>query len=308
MKLHQLRIVLAVADKGSLRAAARELGISQPAITHSIAELERDLGATLFERNSRGVIPTPAGTAFLQRAAVIVSEARRAREEVAQILGSDQGSVTICLSIAAHLALLPMALPLFQRRYPQVRLRIVEGAFPAHEARLRDGSMDFYIGPAPEPAPAREFAVEALFPNTRAVFARRGHPLAQARSLKDLADAGWITTGITDKAEVELLDTFERYRLPAPRLVLQAESMLSMLLALTSSDLLAMTLRQYDEFPLSRGAIQRIPIKEALPAPPIVIVRRMALPLTPAADYLCDMFRRAAAAYVSERGLDGDMR
>ena len=302
MKLNQLRMVLAIADKGSLRAAARELDISQPSLTHSLGDLERELGATLFERRARGMVPTPVGAVFLRRAAVIDSEARRARQEVAQFLGSDQGEVSICLSVVAHLVLLPMALPLFQQRFPRVRLRIVEGAFPAIETRLRDGSMDFYIGPAPELPPATEFQVEKLFDNTRAVFARRGHPLGQAKSLAELADASWVTTGITDKAEGELRQLFADHDLPPPRLVLQAESMLTTLTTLIATDALVVTLRQYDEFALTRTALQRIDVREHMPAPPIVVVRRVALPLPPAADYFCDMFRRASVAYQTSIG------
>lgn len=299
MKLNQLRMVLAIDYKGSLRAAARDLDMTQPSLTHSLGELERELGATLFERNSRGMVATPVGRVFLRRAAVIDSEARRAREEVAQFLGSDQGELLVCLSVVAHLALLPMALPLFQQRYPGVRLRVVEGAFPAVETRLRDGSMDFYIGAAPDPVPSNEFVVEKLFDNTRAVFARKGHPLAHARSLAELGGANWVTTGITDKAEVELRELFAQRHLPPPRLVLHSESMLTILSTLAATDAMVIALRQLDEFALTRSALQRVPIQEELPAPAVVVVRRAGLPLAPAADYFCDMFRRAAVAYVA---------
>lgn len=297
MKLHQLQAALRVAEKGSLRAAARELGLSQPALTHNIGELERELGAALFERRSHGMTPTPVGQLFLRRAKVIASESRRAREEVAQFLGSDQGEVVACLSIVAHLVLLPMALPLFEQRFPRARLRVIEGSFPAVESRLRDGSVDFFIGPAPDTGLSREFALEQLFDNTRAVYARRGHPLAQARSLAELAEARWITTGATDDAEAKLAEVFARHGLPAPRVVAQAESMLSMLMMVMSSDTLAISLRQYAEFPLTRSALQVIAIQEALPAPRVVVIRRTALPLTPAAEHLVDMFRRASVAY-----------
>jgi len=297
MKLHQLQAALRVAEKGSLRAAARELGLSQPALTHNIGELERELGAALFERRSHGMTPTPVGQLFLRRAKVIASESRRAREEVAQFLGSDQGEVVACLSIVAHLVLLPMALPLFEQRFPRARLRVIEGSFPAVESRLRDGSVDFFIGPSPDAGLSREFALEQLFDNTRAVYARRGHPLAQARSLAELAEARWITTGATDDAEAKLAEVFARHGLPAPRVVAQAESMLSMLMMVMSSDALAISLRQYAEFPLTRSALQVIAIQEALPAPRVVVIRRTALPLTPAAEHLVDMFRRASVAY-----------
>ncbi len=304
MKLNQLRMVLAIDCKGSLRAAARDLDMTQPSLTHSLGELERELGATLFERNSRGMVATPVGRVFLRRAAVIDSEARRAREEVAQFLGSDQGELLVCLSVVAHLALLPMALPLFQQRFPGVRLRVVEGAFPAVETRLRDGSMDFYIGAAPDPAPSNEFVVEKLFDNTRAVFARKGHPLAHARSLAELGGAHWVTTGITDKAEVELRELFAQRQLPPPRLVLHSESMLTILSTLAATDAMVIALRQLDEFALTRSALQRVPIQEELPAPAVVVVRRAGLPLAPAADYFCDMFRRAATAYLSSLEAD----
>ena len=297
MKLTQFQMMLAIAEKGSLRAAARELDITQPSLSHSLAALERELGATLFKRSSQGMIPTPVGQVFLRRAAVIDNEARRARDEVAQFLGNDQGEVVVCLSVVAHLVLLPMALPLFQQRFPRVQLRILEGAFPSVESRLRDGSMDFYIGPAPELPPTNEFRVEKLFDNTRAVFARRGHPLAKAKSLTDIADANWITTGITGRAEAEFIELFSQLKLPQPRLVLQAESMLTTLTALLATDALTITLRQYEEHPLTRSALERIDVREVLPAPAIVVVQRSALPLAPAADYFCDMFRRASLAY-----------
>ncbi len=299
MKLHQLRAALAIAEQGSLRGAARSLGMSQPALTHNIGELERELGAPVFERRARGMTTTPLGELVLRRARTITNEARHVLEDVQQYLGGDKGQVAVCLSIVGHLALLPVALPLFQQRFANVNLQLVEGSFPAVEARLRDGSMDFYLGPAPKPAPSREYSVEVLFNNTRQVFARRGHPLANARSLRELVGASWITTGTTSDAEAEFRALFVSRKLPPPRLVIRAESMLSALITLMSSDALVVTLRQYDEFELTRRALQVIAIEESLPAPDIVIIRRAGLPLTPAADYLCDMFRRATAHYVS---------
>src|SRR6188508_1885518 len=87
MKLHQIRDLLAVAEKGSLRAAARQLGLAQPSISRSIRELERELGAPLLERQARGTVLTPTGKLFASRAGAAASELRRAREEIAQLHG-----------------------------------------------------------------------------------------------------------------------------------------------------------------------------------------------------------------------------
>src|ERR1700760_1481398 len=106
MKLTQLTYAAAVAERGSLRAAARHLRIAQPAFSRSIAELERELGAPLFERRARGMVPTPLGQAFVRRATGILNDVRRAQDEFEQLRGNAVGSITVGLSIAAHLQLL----------------------------------------------------------------------------------------------------------------------------------------------------------------------------------------------------------
>ena len=78
MKLHDFRSVVAVAEHGSLRAAARHLGEAQPTLTRGLSQLELELGAPLFERRSRGMTPTPLGKTFVRRATAI-SERRTAR-------------------------------------------------------------------------------------------------------------------------------------------------------------------------------------------------------------------------------------
>src|SRR6188768_461312 len=197
MKLNQLRDMLAVAESGSLRAAARQLGIAQPALTRSIQELERELGVPLFERKSRGVTLTPMGELFMHRANAVRSELRRAREEIDQVRGRFHGHVSVCLSTVAHIALLPYALPQFRARYPDVHLDITEGLYPNVEPLLRTGIVDCYVGPPPRDPPGSELIVEKLFDNTRVILGRKGHPLGHARSLRGLIDAEWLSTSVT---------------------------------------------------------------------------------------------------------------
>ena len=150
MKLNQLRDLLAIVERGSLRAAARHLGQAQPALTRSIRLLELDLGTPLFEREARGMVLTPAGKLFHQRASLVVHELRHAREELEQHTGKMIGTVVMGLSIMPHVGLLPQALPRFREKFPQIKLKIIEGLYPAIEPGLRDGSIDFYLGAAPE--------------------------------------------------------------------------------------------------------------------------------------------------------------
>jgi DNA-binding transcriptional LysR family regulator len=295
MKLHALRDFLAVAERGGLRAAARHLGLPQPALTRSIQELEKELGVSLFERGAKGVRLTPMGAVFLRRANAVRSELQKAKEEIDQLRGQAHGTVTLCLSSVPHLALLPSALRAFRTRFPEVELHVIDAVFPNVEAALLEGRVDFYVGPMPPRLPA-ELQGEKLFDNTRVIMGRKGHPLAQARSLRELAEAEWITTSITYKAEEELGPLFAEHGLPPPRLVMQAQSSLTFLVSMVYSDLLMMVPVQWVQFPLWRDVLQPIRVRELLPAPPIGIVQRAALPLTPAAEYFCDMVRRASAS------------
>ena len=294
MKLNHLRDVLAIVERGSIRAAARALDLPQPALSRSIRELERELGVALFERTTRGVTPTQSGTLFLARAKAVQSELRRAREEIDQLRGFTHGRVAACLSTVPHISLLAPALGTFRERYPDVHLDILDGLFPTSEPALKDGTLDCYIGPPPEQMPP-EFSAEKLFENTRVILCRKGHPLRDARSLRDLANAEWITTSVTYKGEEEIGPLFAQYGLPAPRLVLQAHSALTFIVAVAHHDLLTMLPVQWLDFPLTRDVLQKIDVKEPLPGPPICIIRRAGLPLTPAAEYFCDMIRRASA-------------
>lgn len=293
MRFNQLRDFLAVAERGSLRAAARHLDLAQPTLTRSIHELERELGATLFERQSKGMTLTPTGEILRRRATSVTSEMRRIKEEIDQLRGNTQGKVTVCLSSVPHIALLPHALGAFRQRYPDVHLDVFDGLFPGTEAALKEGSVDCYFGPVPTSV-ASHFVVEKLFDNTRVILCRNGHPLQNARSLKELVDAHWLGTSITPKAEDELGPLFASHGLPAPHLVMQAHSALTFVVSAVYSDVLLMLPVQWTQFELTRNMLRRIDVAEPLLAPPISLVTRAGLPLTPAAEYFCDMMRRAA--------------
>ena len=293
MKLSALRDFMVVAERGSLRAAARQLEIAQPAITRSIQELEKELGVVLFERRAKGVTLTPMGEAFLRRSKSVRSELQRAQDELDQMRGEIHGRIRVALSGVAHIALLPNAMSAFRQRYSQVKLDIVDGLLPAVEGELKDGTIDCYIGPTMDEV-SNDLDAEMLFKSQCVIVGRQGHPLAKATSLRELANAEWVTTSITHRAETELAPIFERHGLKAPKLVLQGHSALTFLFSVAYSDLLMMLPEQWTQAPMFRQALQRIPIAEPLPSPPVCIVRRLGLPLTPAAEYFCDMIRRAA--------------
>ena len=300
MKLNQLRHVVAVANRGSLRSAARFLGISQPSITRSIQELEAELGLKLFERNRVGIVPTAAGIVFLRRAQAMEAEYERALHEMAQLKGDDTGSVSIGMSTAAQLAILPRIINPFRRRYPKIWISIAEGLFPEMEHDVRDGLIDIYVGPVLADISDGSLIVKKLFEHRRIVVARADHPLGNARSIRELADASWITTQVMAESEREVRTVYAEAAMPPPDIVGQAKSGMTIISMVAFTDLLCPLPESWRPLLRHIPLIREVPIAEITYAPDICSVRRTHLPLTPAAQYLNDLVEKAAANYVLE--------
>lgn len=301
MKLHHLRDFVAIAESQSIRGAARRLGLTQPALTRSLRELEAELGTPLLERHARGVVPTPIGLAFLRRSHAAMEEIRRAQEEVAQLRGLQTGSVAVGLSGATWLELVPDVFEGFRKSRPSVKLRMIEGFFPALEPRLTDGTLDFYIGPLPERIDTDRYSVALLFENDRVVTGRKGHPRRNARRLDELIHEEWLLTGAREPLAEEFASAFAACGLAPPDAMVQAESMIGVAALLSMTDALALLPRQWVDAPLFSGMVEIIPIRERIRSADIVLITRAGLPLTPAAAYLATLFERAAAHYVSRR-------
>lgn len=295
MKLSHLRIVVAVVERGSVRSAARQLGMAQPAISRSIQELERELGVQLFERTKTGMVMTQVGEMVIRRAKMVQFEIQRTLDEVEHFKGQDTGQISIGLSTAAHVAILPKILAPFRQRFPKIRLKLTEGLFPYLEASIRDGLIDLYVGPVPMDRKGDELIIENLFENRRIIIGRRGHPLAQATSVRQLTGASWVTTAVMPDTENEVNAIYTSVGLPPPNIVAQANSAMSIISVVASSDLLAPMPQQWIDFIARSNFVVEIPVVETTYAPAICVVHLARSPLTPAAQYLKDLIDRAAA-------------
>ena len=142
VKLHQLRILLAVAQHGSIHEASRGLHISQPALSKTIAELERELGVTLLSRSVRGVSLTAYGMALVKRASVVEQELRHALEDIEAIRGHAEAELNIGFTAVASSGPLPDAMAAFRTRFPNVALRGFEQRSQQILEGLREGRID----------------------------------------------------------------------------------------------------------------------------------------------------------------------
>ena len=147
MRFNQIRDFLAVFESGSLRAAARALGVSQPGITKSVRALEAELGVPLMLRTTRGVVPTKFGRAFLTRAQVVQAELRKAEEDFAQLAGDRAGSVAFGFGPLVATVIVPEAVARFRQQFPRTHVRLVEGLAHVTVPPVRDETLDFAVAP-----------------------------------------------------------------------------------------------------------------------------------------------------------------
>ena len=142
MNLDRIQTLLTVVEQGSLTRAAAELKCTQSAVSHALAALEEELGFPLLRRGRGGVKLTPEGERLLPAARALLNSAEQLRQTAAAIRGLESGTVRIgaFTSVAVHW--LPAVLQRFQRDYPRVDFRLLNGDYHDVEEWLSDGSVD----------------------------------------------------------------------------------------------------------------------------------------------------------------------
>ncbi len=294
MKHHQLKAFVAVADEGSIRAAARSQNLSPAALTKSLKELEQTFGVSLVVRTARGVQLTAFGRRLLVRARLIVAEMQRARDDVEQALGATRGSVAAAITPAAALSILPSAYRAFRRRFPHTRVSLQEGFPGVALPRLHDGSLDFAVTIVVPELLAAEFDHDTLYTSRLVIATRRGHPLAHARSLAELSDSEWLLNPSPESSSQMLCDCFSANGLPAPTRIVECPSFGMAQAMMADTDLVAALPAQLLDTPHARERFVQVAVREPIPALSIQVVRRRDSPPTPAAAMLIDCLRDAA--------------
>lgn len=181
LSLRQLEAIVQLAATGSFRAAARELGISQPALSRTLRLAEAALGARLFDRDTRRVAITAAGQELLPIARRVLGEFDTAFGELGQFLQGRSGRVTVATLPSAGMALLPRAIAVFRQQNPQVEFDLLEAPAEALLEAVEAGQADF--GLSVRPAPDQRLQYRHLQDDPMVLLCPRGHPLAERASV-----------------------------------------------------------------------------------------------------------------------------
>jgi LysR family transcriptional regulator for metE and metH len=177
LETRELRMLVAIADEGTVTRAATRLNVSQPALSHALRALERRVGIALFERQSRGLVATEAGERLLRTARSVMREIERARVDIAG--GAIGRGELLRMSTECYTAYhwLPPVFQKFRERCPGVELRVVPSAIGHPLRELRDETLDVAIVVRREAYAG--FVYHELFEDEMVVIMHPDHPLAR---------------------------------------------------------------------------------------------------------------------------------
>ncbi|WP_396332071.1 LysR substrate-binding domain-containing protein [Burkholderia anthina] len=291
MKVHQLRVLVACAEAGSLRAAAERLSLTHPAVTKTVRELEEEVRAPLLVRSAKGVELTRYGHALCGRARQILEDLRRAGDEISQLQGGLTGKVSIGVSASMALTAIPAALQRFRDTMPGVEVEIAELAIESQTAGLLDGSLDFLVTHA-RIDPRLDCEQTVLCGGHLVAVMRRDHPAARAgvTALADLTAFEWLFPKmIVDRHEFDAV--FARAGIAPPHRVVSCQSSLASLALVTETDIIGLFSVPIARHPVIRDRVAAFAFDDVLPAVEPSIVTRRDVPLTPAARHCHDIIR-----------------
>jgi LysR family transcriptional regulator for metE and metH len=161
LDVRDLRLVQAVTEQGTLTRAGNALFLTQSALSRQLADLERRLGVTLFQRSGRRMVPTPAGERLLESGREILGALGRAEEEVRDTAGESEAVLRFATECYTCYHWLPRVLVDFRRRFPRVEPRIVSGATRRPIPALLKGQLDIAV--VSSPVRDRRLALTPLF-------------------------------------------------------------------------------------------------------------------------------------------------
>ena len=300
LSLRQLRLVAAVTEHGQLSLAADELGITQPAASRTLADMERLLGVPLFERRTRGMVPTETGRAFALRAGNVLRELGAGIEEVAQRAGGLSGRVSVGAVTGAAVGHVMPAVRAFRADAPEVEIEIQTGMSGELIRGLLAHRFDLAMSRLPEGLDPKLFDAVPAAAEEVVLICRAGHPaLAEAPArLADLGRLDWVMQARGAPIRVTVEAALAAAGAPPPPRVLVSQSLLVTLAALRGSDMVAPVSAETAELVIGgigAAGIRRLPVHEPLIVPPYSIVTLRGRSPGPAAARFLDLLRARLA-------------
>jgi DNA-binding transcriptional LysR family regulator len=194
MKLHDLHVLMAVVQEGSMSKAAKLLNTGQPAISRSIADLEHALRVRLVDRNRQGVKPTEYGRALLDGGTAVFHNLRQAVEKIAYLADPSVGEVRVGCNPFLAATFVTAVVDRLSRRYQRITFSIVTGNEEALHRELTGRNVDLLVTWRSGPILDDRLDYEVLYEDTYSVTVGARSPWARRRKveLAELANERWV--------------------------------------------------------------------------------------------------------------------
>ena len=216
---HRLLVLRALDQHGSLSAAARELGFTQPALSHHVRALEREVRTAVVQRHGRGLRLTEAGRILVARAENLARELRAAEDEVRSLVAGLTGRVRIACFPSFTAAVLPPVLRGLRDRHPGFELQLVEAEPPDALRMLANDDVDLaiafdYPNVAGRPNDPPHVVEVDLGTDRLLAVLPAGHSLANARAVRfrQLAGEQWIAGCVRCREHLEAVAALDGVR------------------------------------------------------------------------------------------------
>lgn len=287
LRMRQVALLLAIGELRTLRAAAAHLGMTQPAATKMLHELEHTMGQPLFDRVGRGLQLTSAGRCVLGYFQGLQGHFDALMRELGNLQQGATGKLCIGSIMAASPAVLSQALIRTKAMYPMLTIQITVDTSDRLIDGLRRGDLDLVIGRIPDDVPD-DLTFEPIAQEALSVVTRPDHPLArQARVVwSDLANAQWILQPHGSPMREVLEKEFRSHRSRPPKGLIETSSILTTMDLLAHSEMIAVipteTAQSYEE----HGMLARLRYTIRQQLSEYGVITSKGRPLTPASSQL----------------------
>jgi len=296
MKLHDLHVLMAVVQAGSMSKAAALLNTTQPAISRSIAELERTIGVRLLERNPQGVEPTEYGRALLDGGVAVFDDLRQAVKNIEFLADPTAGEVRIgCTPILAA-SFVSAVVDRLSRHYPRVVFHLVTAYLEPLRRELSERNVDLLIVRRFGPTADERLDFEFLFDDSYVVAAGAQNQWVRRRriELAELASESWTLPPPKSVIGSIAIEAFRACGFDYPRTTVVTDSPEVRISLLATGRFVTIFPASVLRFPTMRSEIKVLPVKLQMAHVQNVIVTLKNRALSPVAQLFIDCAREVA--------------
>lgn len=296
MRLDPRRLLdlLAVARHGSFSSAAEAIRVSQPALSQSIAVLERGLGVRVLDRDRHGARLTEFGKALVFHAQALESLLDRAKEETRLRSLGIEGLLALGITPITAVGLVPQALEVLLRDTPNVSVSVMEDLDDRILSMLRSRELDLIISRLGVSQDYPDVETEALVLADWSLIARAQHPLASlpSVSIKDLGGVKWVLPSGGSAFRRQLENLFATAGISWPSRVINTNSILAIKAIVMSTDCVTIMSPRLIEVEREVGRLCAVELTDVVPLRPVGLMWRANEELSPIAARFAQVLRQ----------------